>query len=94
MSRTIAQRTKLRTTADGSEQINLRRRQAHWADTSIQRETQQRYQGLVFELKKQVEDHKIHFRERLRETVEREVKDKSEEIAEVQGRMGPGHPTT
>eukprot|EP00971_Amphidinium_carterae_P076342 1507495-Amphidinium_carterae.1 len=58
--------------------------------TRVFRETQQRYEGLVADLKGQVERHKLHFREKLRDTVENEVKNKSDQIAELQERMQHG----
>eukprot|EP00971_Amphidinium_carterae_P238313 4731015-Amphidinium_carterae.2 len=55
--------------------------------TRVFRETQQRYEGFAADLKGQVERHKLHFREKLRETVEIEVKNKSDQVAELQERI-------
>eukprot|EP00971_Amphidinium_carterae_P274936 5455398-Amphidinium_carterae.1 len=126
ISRTIAQRTKLRMSVEGGEEMSLRRRvdlltlelekaqfetktesRTHHEQfqqrmrneakrmcayvseerTRVFRETQQRYEGLVADLRRQVDHHKLQFREELRETVENEVKSKSDQIAELQERM-------
>eukprot|EP00971_Amphidinium_carterae_P134618 2668063-Amphidinium_carterae.2 len=55
--------------------------------TRVFRETEKRYEGMVADLRGQVDRHKQQFREKVRETVEAEVKHKSDQIAELQERM-------
>eukprot|EP00971_Amphidinium_carterae_P015417 304504-Amphidinium_carterae.1 len=128
LSRTIAQRTKLRMTVEGGEEMNPRRRvdlltlqlekaqfenktvteQARYMyrfaqesrthheqfqqrmrneaknmcaymseeRTRVFTETQQKYEGLVADLRGQVDSYKLEFRAKLREIVEIEVKNK------------------
>eukprot|EP00971_Amphidinium_carterae_P136636 2707322-Amphidinium_carterae.2 len=54
------------------------------------RETERQYQGKVAELQEQLERFQQQFGQRVRETVEREVRHKSEQIAELQTQMRQG----
>eukprot|EP00971_Amphidinium_carterae_P107885 2135958-Amphidinium_carterae.1 len=58
--------------------------------TRVFQETEQRYRGQVRELQSQVERFQEQFSQRVRETVEREVKQKSDQIAELQTQMWQG----
>eukprot|EP00971_Amphidinium_carterae_P068217 1350766-Amphidinium_carterae.1 len=58
--------------------------------TRVFQETEQRYIGKVKELQSQVERFQQQFSQRVRETVDREVRQKSEQIAELQTQMRQG----
>eukprot|EP00971_Amphidinium_carterae_P208673 4140314-Amphidinium_carterae.1 len=58
--------------------------------TRVFRETENMYQGKVAELQGQVRQFQEHFGQRVRETVEREVKYKSEQIADLQNQIRHG----
>eukprot|EP00971_Amphidinium_carterae_P037866 744625-Amphidinium_carterae.1 len=144
-TRTIAQRAKPHMTAEGNDELNLRRRvdlltlelektqfelrtvteqakymyrfatenRAHHERfqqrmreeakrmceiyiyiseerTRLFRETEQRYQGKVRDLQGQLERYQQQFSQRVRETVEQEVWQKSEQIVELQNQMRQG----
>eukprot|EP00971_Amphidinium_carterae_P132614 2626328-Amphidinium_carterae.1 len=69
-----------------------RRMCAYMSDerTRVFRQTEQKYQGMVADLRDQVERHKQQFRDKVRETVDAEVKHKSDQIAELQNQMRQG----
>eukprot|EP00971_Amphidinium_carterae_P103509 2049315-Amphidinium_carterae.1 len=58
--------------------------------TRVFRETERQYQGKVAELQSQLERSQHQFGQRVRETVDREVRHKSEQIAELQTQMRQG----
>eukprot|EP00971_Amphidinium_carterae_P058392 1155273-Amphidinium_carterae.1 len=58
--------------------------------TRVFRQTEQKYQGMVTDLRDQVERHKQQFRDKVRETLEAEVKHESDQIAELQNQMRQG----
>eukprot|EP00971_Amphidinium_carterae_P218526 4337540-Amphidinium_carterae.3 len=48
-------------------------------------QTRARYQSHIVELRNEVEKHKSYFRERVREAMAREIKNKTQQIADLQG---------
>eukprot|EP00971_Amphidinium_carterae_P338433 6475765-Amphidinium_carterae.1 len=61
--------------------------------TRVFRQTEQRYESMVAGLRGQVDRHKQKFRDKVRETVEAEVRQKSEQIVELQNQMKQGGET-
>eukprot|EP00971_Amphidinium_carterae_P351636 6492204-Amphidinium_carterae.1 len=58
--------------------------------TRVYRQTEQRYEGMVTDLRGQLERYKQQFGQKVRETVEHEVRKKSEQIVELQNQMRQG----